>query len=110
MTRQGVSKDSCQVTVGDVTVIDVSITGSRNFNGDLTFGTLSRSFFSCRLGATSITVVRMCYLKYSLDMHCMRGESGKDTFFVTLRSWIRWTHQKSMLGDSMQRKSSCRKW
>ena len=49
---QGEHEDSCQVTVGvDVTGIDVSITGSRNFNGDLTLGTLSRSFFSRRLAA-----------------------------------------------------------
>ena len=29
-------------------------------------------------------------------------ESGKETFWSqTLRNWKRWTHQKSMLGDSM---------
>ena len=43
---------SCQVTVGvGVTGIDVSSRGSRNFNGDLTLGTLSRSLFSWRLAA-----------------------------------------------------------
>ena len=47
MTWQGVSNDSCQVTDGvDVTGIDVSITSSRNFNGDLALGTRSLSFFS----------------------------------------------------------------
>ena len=47
MTWQGVHMASGQVTVGgDVTGIDDSFTGSRNLNGDLTLGTLSRSFFS----------------------------------------------------------------
>ena len=33
------------------------------------------------------------------------GESEEDTFWSqTLRTWRRWTHLKSMLGDSMQRK------
>ena len=52
MTWQGENNDSCQVAVGvDVTGIDDSITGSRNFGG-LTLGTLSRSFFSCCLAST----------------------------------------------------------
>ena len=52
MTWQGVSKDPCQVTVGvDVTGIDDSNTSFRNFNGDLTIGSRSRSFFSLRLAA-----------------------------------------------------------
>ena len=47
MRWQGVNNVSCQVAVGvDVTGIDVSPTGSRNFSGDTTLGTLSRSFFS----------------------------------------------------------------
>ena len=38
-------------------------------------------------------------------MHCTRGESGKETFWSqTLRNWKTWTHLKSMLRDSMQRK------
>ena len=48
MTWQGVKKGSCHVTVGvgvGVTGIDVSITGSHNFNRDLTLRTLPRSFF-----------------------------------------------------------------
>ena len=45
--QQGVNRGSCQVTViVVVTGIDVSPTGSRNFSGDLTLGTLSRSLFS----------------------------------------------------------------
>ena len=45
--QQGANKVSCQVTfVVVVTDIDVSSTGSRNFDGDLTLGTLSRSRFS----------------------------------------------------------------
>ena len=47
MTWQGVKKDSRQGTVGgdDITGIDDSITGSRNFDGDLTLRTLPHSFF-----------------------------------------------------------------
>ena len=45
--QQGANRVSCQVTaVVVVTDIDVSSTGSRNFGGDLTLGTLSRSRFS----------------------------------------------------------------
>ena len=46
-TQQGAKRVSCQVTVVFVvTDINVSSTGSRNFAGDLTLGTLSRSRFS----------------------------------------------------------------
>ena len=41
--------------------------------------------------------------EYSLDMRCVRKESGKTSWSQTLRNWKRWTHQKSMLGDSTQR-------
>ena len=42
--QQGANRVSCQVTVVvEVTDIDVSSTGSHNFDGDLTLGTLSRS-------------------------------------------------------------------
>ena len=45
--QQGVNRVSCQVTVIVVVIdIDVSSTGSRNFIGDLTLGTLFRSRFS----------------------------------------------------------------
>ena len=45
--QQDANRVSCQVTVVVVvTDIYVSSTGSRNFNGDLTLGTLSRCRFS----------------------------------------------------------------
>ena len=45
--QQGANRVSCHVTVVVVvTGIDISSTGSRNFDGDLTLGTLSRSRFS----------------------------------------------------------------
>ena len=45
--QQGANRVSCQVTVVVVvTCIDVSPTGSRNFDGGVTLGTLSRSRFS----------------------------------------------------------------
>ena len=41
----------------------------------------------------------------SLDMHCTRGESGKETFlFQTLKSWIRWTLLQSTPKGSMLKK------
>ena len=45
------------------------------------------------------------YLDCSSDTHCTRREFGRVTCWSqTLRSWKRWTHQKSTLKDSMQRK------
>ena len=45
--QQGANRVSCQVTVVVVvTGMDISSTGSRNFDRDLTLGTLSRSRFS----------------------------------------------------------------
>ena len=45
--QQDANRVSCQVTiVVVVTGVDVSSTGSRNFNGEFTLGTLSRSRFS----------------------------------------------------------------
>ena len=53
----------------------------------------------------SINLERKSYLDCSLDTHCTRVELGRVTFWLqTLRSWKRWTHQKSTLKDSMQRK------
>ena len=41
----------------------------------------------------------------SLDTHCTREKFRRVTYWLqTLRSWKRWTHQKSTLKDSMQRK------
>ena len=38
-------------------------------------------------------------------MYCARVQSGKETFWSQkLRNWNRWTHLKSMPGDSFQRK------
>ena len=40
-----------------------------------------------------------------LDTLCTRVEFGSVTYWLqTLRSWRRWTHQKSTLKDSMQKK------
>ena len=45
------------------------------------------------------------YLDCSSDTLCTRGEFGRVTYWLqTLRSWRRWTHQKSTLKDSMQKK------
>ena len=42
------------------------------------------------------------FLGYAL---CTRGEFGRVTYWLqTLRSWKRWTHQKSTLKDSMQKR------
>ena len=44
-------------------------------------------------------------MKCSFDVHCMRREYGKErSWSQTLESWRTETRQKSMLGDSMQRK------
>ena len=52
-----------------------------------------------------INLVQKSCQAYSLDMRCTRVESGKETFWSqTLRNWKLWTHLKSTLGDSMQRK------
>ena len=48
---------------------------------------------------------RKFYPEISLEMYCPHGEFEKETFWSqTLRNWKGWTHQKSTLGDSMQRK------
>ena len=52
----------------------------------------------------SINVGSKFYLAYSSDMHCLREEFGKETFWLrTLKSWKIWTRQKSMLEDPMGR-------
>ena len=60
----------------------------------------------------SINLERKSYLDCSLDTLCARVEFGMVTYWLqTLRSWKRWTHQKSTQKDSMQRKKySRRKW
>ena len=53
----------------------------------------------------SINLERKSYLDCSLDTLCTRGEFGMVTHWLqTLRSWKRWTHQKSTLKGSMQRR------
>ena len=53
----------------------------------------------------SINLERKSYLDCSLDTLCTRVEFGRVTYWLqTLRSWKRWTHQKSTQKDSMQRK------
>ena len=50
----------------------------------------------------SINLKRKFYLDCSSDTHCTWGEFGRVTCWLhTLRSWKRWTHQKSTLKDSM---------
>ena len=52
----------------------------------------------------SINLERKFYLDCSLDTLCTRVEFGRVTYWLQmLRSWKRWTHQKSTLEDSMQR-------
>ena len=52
-----------------------------------------------------INLERKSYLNYSFDTLCTRCEFGRVTYWLqTSRSWKRWTHQKSTLKDSMQRK------
>ena len=48
---------------------------------------------------------KVFYLDCSSDTHCTRRELGRVTYWLqTLRSWKRWTHQKSTLKGSMQRR------
>ena len=50
----------------------------------------------------SINLERKSYPDCSPDTHCTRGEFGSVTNWLqTLRSWKRWTHQKSTRKDSM---------
>ena len=58
----------------------------------------------------SINLERKSYLDCSSDTHCTREEFGRVTYWLqTLRSWKRWTHQKSTVKDSMQRRLHFRK-
>ena len=66
---------------------------------------LSITLFLRKTSQESINLERKSYLDCSLDTLCTRGEFGRVTYWLqTLRSWKRWTHQKSTLKDSMQRK------
>ena len=70
------------------------------------FGSLVEYYLSMRkTSQESINLERKFYLDCSLDTLCTRGEFGRVTYWLqTLRSWKRWTHQKSTLKDSMQRR------
>ena len=53
----------------------------------------------------SINLERKSFLDCSLDTLCTRGEFGRVTYWSqTLRSWRRWTHQKSTRKDSMRKR------
>ena len=58
-----------------------------------------------KISQESINLERKSYLDCSSDTLCTREEFGRVTYWLqTLRSWKRWTHQKSTLKDSMQRR------
>ena len=66
---------------------------------------LGITLFLRKTSQESINWERKSYLDCSLDTLCTRVEFGRVTYWLqTLRSWKRWTHQKSTLKDSMQRK------
>ena len=66
---------------------------------------LSITLFLRKTSQQSVNLERKSYLDCSLDTLCTRGEFGRVTYWLqTLRSWKRWTHQKSTLKDSMRRK------
>ena len=61
--------------------------------------------FPRKTSRESINLERKCSLESSLALHCARRESGKETSWSpVLRSWERWTHQKSRVKDSMQKR------
>ena len=67
-------------------------------------------FFLPKTCRDSTNSVRKSYLEWSSVMCCMRGESGKETFWSqTLKNWSRWTHLESTPEGSMQRKCE-RQW
>ena len=66
---------------------------------------LSVTLFLRKPSQESIILERKSYLDCSSDTLCTREEFGRVTYWLqTSRSWKRWTHQKSTLKDSMQRK------
>ena len=70
------------------------------------FGSLVEQYLSLlKTSQESINLERKSYLDCSSDTLCTREEFGRVTYWLqTLRSWKRWTHQKSTPKDSMQRK------
>ena len=66
---------------------------------------LSITLFLRKTSRESINLERQSYLDCSLGMLCTRSEFGRVTYWLqTLRSWKRWTHQKSTPKDSMKGK------
>ena len=66
---------------------------------------LSVTLFLRKTSQESIILERKSYLDCSSDTLCTREEFGRVTYWLQMsRSWKRWTHQKSTLKDSMQRK------
>ena len=66
---------------------------------------LSITLFLRRTSQESINLERLSYLDCSSDMHCTRREFGRVTYWSqTLRSWRRWTHQKSTQKDLMRKR------
>ena len=66
---------------------------------------LSITLFLRKTSQKSINLERKSYLDCSSDTLCTREEFGRVTYWSqTLRSWKRWTHQKSTQKDSMQRR------
>ena len=65
----------------------------------------SITLFLRKTSQESIILERKSYLDCSLDTLCTRGEFGKVTYWLqTLRSWKRWTHQKSTRKYSMRKR------
>ena len=63
------------------------------------------TLFLRRTSQESINLERKFYLDCSSDTLCTRGEFGRATYWLqTLRSWRRWTHQKSTRKDSMRKR------
>ena len=67
-------------------------------------GRISPNFCERPIETTSIWSKRSCQV-HSLDMCCPWREFGRVTYWLqTLRSWKRWTHQKSVQKDSMRKR------
>ena len=74
-------------------------------NNSMWFDSRISPYFFQRHVKAPTNLERKISQEYSSDISCIRWESGKETLRPqTLRNWKRWTHQKSVLGDSMQRK------
>ena len=67
--------------------------------------------FPWKTSRESINLVGKYYLDCSWDTLCTREEFGKETFWSwTLRSWRRWTHQKSTQKTQCKRGDNAPKW